>query len=55
MSIAESKNLTEEKIPKLLDEYREENEEYNATEWSEYLENKGYKVRGVQPDNTIYF
>ena len=51
----EGKGLTKEKIEKLLDEYRKEDEYYDNWGWLEFLQKKGYRVKMVEPDCEIYF
>jgi hypothetical protein len=45
-----------EKIEELLNEYRNNNQEdYNTDDWYLFLEEKGYTVRGLSVEYSIYF
>jgi len=43
------------KIAKLLDTHRQDNEEYNVDSFISFLRQKRYKVRHLQPIETLYF
>ena len=42
-------------IEKLLDSYRENNDEYNIDDWVKYLERYGYKAKIISSDHSMYF
>ena len=44
-----------ETVEKLLNEYRATDEGYNNADWCDFLEKKGIKAKGLQPEHSIYF
>jgi len=44
-----------DKIKELLDEYKEDNKDYNDMDWSRFLRKKGYKVRSAEPTYELHF
>jgi hypothetical protein len=48
-------NAKIKRIEKLLEKFRNENQDYDIDTWFEYLKNKGLKVEVVNTDHYIYF
>lgn len=44
-----------ETVKKLLDEYRDEDEEYDNWGWAEFLESRDIKYRFIEAEHYIYF
>jgi hypothetical protein len=48
-------NANIKRIEKLLDKFRNENENYDIETWFDYLKSKGLKVEVVNTDYYVYF
>ena len=48
-------NVDKEKVKRLLKKYRELDEDYNTTDWIDFLEHMGYRVEIVKIDHSIFF
>lgn len=55
LEILSNKPFTEDDIEKLLDEYRKEYRDYDNDGWVDFLEERGFTVRGLEPEKYIYF
>lgn len=44
-----------EVIEKLLDKYRDGNDEYNIDDWCSFLVEQGYSVKLIKKDYSLYF